>query len=82
MVFALPDHWVWDFWLADDGGLFHLFFLHAPHALADPELRHRNARIGHATSSDLVDWTFHGVAFEPPKEVGGTHFFCASCMMR
>ena len=65
MVFALPDHWVWDFWLADDGGLFHLFFLHAPHALADPELRHRNARIGHATSSDLVDWTFHGVPFEP-----------------
>ena len=64
MAFSLPDHWVWDFWLADDGRAFHLFFLHAPHALGDPELRHRNARIGHATSSDLLAWTFHGQAFD------------------
>jgi beta-fructofuranosidase len=64
LAFSLPDHWVWDFWLADDGQAFHLFFLHAPHALGDPELRHRNARIGHATSSDLTHWSFHGRAFE------------------
>src|SRR3569833_4134345 len=65
MSFSLPDHWVWDFWLADDGQRFHLFFLHAPHNLCDPELRHRNARIGHATSADLTSWTFHGLAFAP-----------------
>ncbi|SHF73806.1 beta-fructofuranosidase [Kaistia soli DSM 19436] len=64
MAFALDDHWVWDFWLADDGATFHMFFLHAPHALGDPHLRHRNARIGHATSADLVNWTYHGRAFE------------------
>lgn len=64
MAFALDNHWVWDFWLADDGRLFHMYFLHAPHALGDPDLRHRNARIGHATSPDLVDWTYHGRAFE------------------
>lgn len=60
MSFDLPDHWVWDCWIADDGETFHLFYLHAPTALGDPELRHRNARIGHATSSDLRVWTDHG----------------------
>jgi len=64
MAFSLPEHWVWDFWLADDGRHFHLFFLYAPHSLGDPESRHRNARIGHATSADLVDWTYHGRAFD------------------
>lgn len=64
MAFSLADHWVWDFWLADDGSLFHMFFLHAPHALGHEHLRHRNARIGHATSSDLTNWTVHGRAFE------------------
>jgi beta-fructofuranosidase len=33
-----------------------LFFLHAPTSLGDPELRHRGARIGHATSGDLTQW--------------------------
>ncbi len=31
-MLALPDSWVWDFWFADDGELYHLFFLHAPKA--------------------------------------------------
>lgn len=64
MAFHLPDHWVWDFWLADDGAVFHLYYLHAPKALGDPHLRHRNARIGHATSADLVHWTDHGRIFD------------------
>lgn len=64
MAFSLPDHWVWDFWLADDGATYHLFYLHAPHALKNPDLRHRNARIGHATSSDLTTWTNHGRIFD------------------
>ncbi|MEO7223153.1 MAG: hypothetical protein ABIY37_11830 [Devosia sp.] len=69
MGFSLPDHWVWDFWTADDGELFHLFYLHAPKSLGHPDLRHRNARIGHATSSDLRNWTNHGEAF-PAGEPG------------
>lgn len=60
MAFALPHHWVWDSWLADDGDVFHLFYLRAPTSLGDPDLRHRHATIGHATSLDLTHWTDHG----------------------
>jgi sucrose-6-phosphate hydrolase SacC (GH32 family) len=56
-MFALPDSWVWDFWFADDGELYHLFFLHAPKALKDPGARHYSASIGHAVSTDLTNWT-------------------------
>ena len=64
MSFNRPDYWVWDFWLADDGERHHLFYLHAPKSLGNPDLRHRNARIGHATSTDLREWTDHGQAFD------------------
>ena len=58
MTFELDDHFVWDFWTVYDEPRrrHHLFFLHAPSSLGDPELRHRNARVGHAVSRDLVDW--------------------------
>ena len=65
MTFTLEHHWVWDFWLADDGDTFHMFYLHAPKSLGDQQLRHRNARIGHATSSDLTNWTDLGVVLTP-----------------
>jgi beta-fructofuranosidase len=65
MTFARPDAWVWDFWLADTGTEFHLFYLFAPKTLIDPELRHRNARIGHATSSDLHNWEDDGEVIGP-----------------
>jgi beta-fructofuranosidase len=65
MAFTLTDFWVWDFWLADDGDQFHLFYLHAPKSLGDPELRHRNARFGHATSADLTNWSDLGPIFGP-----------------
>lgn len=66
-MFDLPDHYVWDFWTADDGELFHLFFLKAPRSLGDPELRHVNARIGHAVSTDLSQWS---VAADPVAPLG------------
>lgn len=56
MSLALPDHWVWDFWFARDGDAWHIFYLKAPKSLGDPELRHRNATIGHGVSEDLVNW--------------------------
>ncbi len=56
-MYALPDSWVWDFWLADDGDRYHLFFLYASKALKDPDARHYRASIGHAVSDDLVNWT-------------------------
>ncbi|MFB2600011.1 glycosyl hydrolase family 32 [Herbiconiux sp. P17] len=64
MTFSLPHAWVWDFWTARDGETFHLYYLHAPKSLGDPELRHRNAAIGHATSNDLVTWVDHGTVLE------------------
>ncbi len=64
-VLRLPEDWVWDSWVADDGERYHLFFLAAPRALDDPELRHTSARIGHATSTDLAHWEVHADALSP-----------------
>ena len=64
-MLRLPDDWVWDSWVAEDGGRYHLFFLRAPRALGDPGLRHTAARIGHATSTDLVVWEVERDALAP-----------------
>jgi beta-fructofuranosidase len=64
-LLRLPDDWVWDSWIADDGERYHLFFLKAPRALLDAGLRHARATIGHASSTDLKDWTYHGDALVP-----------------
>ena len=64
-MFRLPDHWVWDSWVVDDGQQYHLFFLQAPRSLGDPQLRHAAAKIGRATSLDLVNWKYHGIVLEP-----------------
>ena len=56
MAFRLPEAWVWDFWLVDDGQKYHLFFLYASRALKDPEARHNRASVGHAISDDLDTW--------------------------
>jgi beta-fructofuranosidase len=55
-MLRLPDSWVWDFWIADDGEQYHLFFLFASRALHDPDRRHLRASIGHAVSTDLRSW--------------------------
>ena len=55
-MLRLEDSWVWDFWLADDGRTYHIYFLKAPRSLGDPDLRHFNVAIGHAISHDLIRW--------------------------
>lgn len=55
-MFRLPEAWVWDFWLADDGQDYHMFFLYASRALGNPDSRHYRAAIGHAVSTDLTHW--------------------------
>lgn len=67
MVLALKDHFVWDSWYVHDGDVWHGYFLKAPRSIGDPELRHVNVSYGHATSTDLVNWTHLGTTFEPAQ---------------
>ena len=46
MALSLPDHWLWDHWIADDGERYHLFFLRASRALHNPQRRHWRASLG------------------------------------
>lgn len=64
-MLRLAASWVWDFWIADDGDRYHLYFLKASRALLDPDRRHWRATIGHATSEDLTSWTEHADAVIP-----------------
>ena len=65
MVLALEDKWIWDSWYLRDGETWHAYFLQAPKSLPDPELRHFNVTQGHATSTDLINWTHLGTCFTP-----------------
>jgi len=56
-MLRLPSAWTWDFWCADDGDVFHVFYLKASRALLDPDRRHSHASVGHAVSVDLRTWT-------------------------
>jgi beta-fructofuranosidase len=67
MTIALPDKWIWDSWYAYDGDVWHGFFLQADKALGDPELRHWNVSVGHATSADLKTWRHLGTCFRPAE---------------
>lgn len=57
MSLTLPDKWIWDSWFARDGETVHAFYLHASRALQNPERRHHHPIVGHATSTDLTNWT-------------------------
>ncbi len=67
MVIALDDHFIWDSWYVHDGSKWHGYFLKAPRAIGDPELRHWNVSYGHATSTDLTNWEHQGTTFEPSE---------------
>jgi len=66
-VLRLDRHWIWDFWFADDGERFHVFYLKAPRSLEDPALRHWNTEIGHAVSVDLTEWRELPDALHPSR---------------
>lgn len=65
MSLMLERDWVWDFWFARDGTDWHIFYLQAPKSLGNPDLRHRNATIGHARSIDLRRWEVLPAAIAP-----------------
>jgi beta-fructofuranosidase len=56
-MLSRENQWIWDSWYVVDGDVLHAFYLMAPHSLGDPDLRHVNARVGHSTSTNGVDWT-------------------------
>lgn len=68
MSFRLDESWIWDFWIADDGEWYHVFYLQAPRSLRDVELRHHHASIGHAVSKDLRQFEVVGDALQPGPE--------------
>lgn len=67
MAYLPDDHLFWDFWFApqEAGGPLHMFYLRVPVTIGDPEDRHWQAEVGHATSDDLVNWRDQGVALTP-----------------
>ncbi len=65
MALRLADKWIWDFWLAQDGPDYHIFYLQAPRSLGEERLRHWNASIGHAVSQDLRNWEVLPDALHP-----------------
>lgn len=65
MGLHIPDKWVWDFWFAEDGPDYHMFYLQAPRALEDERLRHWHVSIGHAVSQDLRTWQILPDALAP-----------------
>lgn len=68
-MLRLENDWVWDSWpFDDDEGRHHLMFLQAPRSLGDPELRHVNARVGHAVSDDYRNWDILPDVLDPSPE--------------
>lgn len=68
MAIRLDNRWIWDSWFVWDGDVCHAFFLSADRSLGDPELRHRSPIVGHATSTDLVNWEILPDAIAPSDE--------------
>lgn len=69
MPYLPTDHLLWDFWFAppQEGKPVHVFYLRAPSSIEDPEDRHYQAEVGHASSVDLLAWVDQGVAFRPSE---------------
>ena len=68
-MLRLDDMWIWDSWYVFDGENHHAFYLSAPRSLQDPELRHRNPTVGHAVSSNLIDWEVVQDALAPTSGI-------------
>lgn len=66
-MLTVPDKWIWDFWLADTGTQYHLFYLQAPREVV-AELRHWSTSVGHAVSTDLTSWQVLADALAPSTE--------------
>jgi beta-fructofuranosidase len=68
MTLYIEDKWVWDFWFAKQGADIHIFYLQAPKAIGNPDLRHWHSTIGHAVSMDLSNWEILPDALHPSDD--------------
>jgi beta-fructofuranosidase len=68
MPLKLKDKWLWDFWFAQDGSDYHVFYLQAPNTLEHEAKRHFNVSVGHAVSKDLKEWTVLEDALKPSDD--------------
>ncbi len=65
-MLKIDENWTWDFWIADNGEEYHVYFLRASKLYKDPLTRHdvirnpdgrqKRSSIGHAVSKDLASW--------------------------
>lgn len=63
-----PGMWTNDNWFARDGETYHAFYLMVPRCMGDANdwsLRGKLTSIGHATSTDLVNWQDQGPVVVP-----------------
>lgn len=67
-MLSRENEWIWDSWYAVEDEFLHAFYLMAPKALVNPDLRHINARVGHSVSSDGVTWEHLPEALAPDKQ--------------
>lgn len=65
MALSFQGRWVWDFWFAQRGTETHIFYLQADRALRDEAKRHWNVSVGHAVSTNLMDWQVLPDALSP-----------------
>lgn len=66
--FAPPGMWTNDNWFARSGDIYHAFYLQVPRAIGDDncwKLRQGLQWVGHATSTDLANWTDQGPVIVP-----------------
>ena len=61
-VYQPPGSWAWDFWFIQEGDTWHAFHLETPQCVGDMKLTGKHKDVGHATSTDLVHWTYQGRA--------------------
>jgi beta-fructofuranosidase len=70
MVIRLHDKWVWDFWFAQEGPDYHIFYLQALRSLREESRRHWNVSVGHAVSQDLSHWEILPDVLKPSHKTG------------
>lgn len=66
-TYAPPNKHLWDVWFIKQGNVWHMFHLQSDSSVL-PKERHHLAEIGHATSTNLLDWKQQPVALIPGKE--------------